>query len=176
MLYHTVTHNLDTRTLLYSIMQIRIMMVIQPFFQTHLSMNGVVTAFLFWWVALFLLLRVVIDVWRAIWRDIPYDDILGGKKRSRTYNNGLWWEQCTHRTSLLWAPRGRWADWKGSTLGSQRRARRRLSADCGAPRPERLHLGAASPEKKIPAPFFFYKKHIILLILPLYLFLKTPNP
>lgn len=36
--------------------------------RAHLSMDGVITALLLRGVALFLLLRVVVDVWRAIWR------------------------------------------------------------------------------------------------------------
>lgn len=41
----------------------------EPLSQTHLSVNGVVAAVLLRRVALLLLLRVVVDVWGAIWRD-----------------------------------------------------------------------------------------------------------
>lgn len=43
-------------------------------YQTHLSMNGVVAAFLLRRVALFLLLGVVVDIRGAIWRDRGHDD------------------------------------------------------------------------------------------------------
>lgn len=111
----------------------------------YLSVDGVVTALLLRGVALFLLLGVVVDVWRAIWRHRrTHTDRL---KQRRTRGGGR--PTSAHRTSLLWVPRGRWAGWRESRRGSRRRAGRRPSADCGAPAPEPLRWGAASPETKM---------------------------
>lgn len=52
-------------------------------YQTHLSMNGVVAAFLLRRVALFLFLGVVVDIRGAIWRDRGHDNWGHAKKEEK---------------------------------------------------------------------------------------------
>lgn len=107
----------------------------------RLSVDGVVAALLLRGVALLLLLRVVVDVWRAIWRR-QRGHWHTGTRRGRQRETQA---TSAHPTSWPWAPRGRWAGWTESRRGSRRRARRRPSAGCGAPAPEPPRWGAASP-------------------------------
>lgn len=75
-------------------------------------------------------------------------------KVRRTYRQS-WRDDGAHQTSLLWVPRGRWAGWRGSRLGSRRRVPKRPSAGCGAPGPGRPHWGAASPGQKTQDKSYF---------------------
>lgn len=119
-------------------------------------MYGIVAALLLRRVTLLLFLWVVIDIWRTIWaQENNRERWVWEREKEETCKRAVHSELTdyshiskllTHRSSWLWVPRDRWADWTANKLWSRPPGRTLLSADCANPEPERPPSGAASPD------------------------------